>query len=170
MTAPKSLPCAIKRAPFCCSIAMSPAVPEGARTIGRPSLAEIIPGLSITDPDSLSTVRTITAINTGLKPWTADNYDFSFEAYGIKGAVASVGLFRNKDIKNFFGTIRTGATVELLNEFGLSDDYLDYDASPRRTLGRLPSKATNSAGSKSCIFCPHGPPASRCLATRPSLA
>ncbi len=105
-----------------------------ARTIGRPSLAEIIPGLSITDPDSLSTVRTITAINTGLKPWTADNYDFSFEAYGIKGAVASVGLFR-KDIKNFFGTIRTPANVELLNEFGLSDDYLDYDVITKANFG-----------------------------------
>jgi iron complex outermembrane recepter protein len=37
-----------------------------AKTIGRPRLAEIIPGISITDPESASIARTITVTNTGL--------------------------------------------------------------------------------------------------------
>lgn len=57
-----------------------------AQTIGRPRLSEIIPGIAITDPESASIVRTISVINTGLKPWTADNYDLSFEVYNIKGS------------------------------------------------------------------------------------
>ena len=86
-----------------------------AKTIGRPTLAEIIPGITITDPDSPATTRTITAINAGLNPWTANSYDLTFELYELKGATASVSLFR-KDISNFFGSVRTPATPALLAE------------------------------------------------------
>ena len=44
---------------------------------------------------------TITVNNTGLKPWTGDNYDLSLETYQIKGGSGSIGIFR-KDIKDFF--------------------------------------------------------------------
>jgi iron complex outermembrane recepter protein len=66
--------------------------------------------------------------NPSLQPWTADNYDLTLEAYNLKGAVASIGVFR-KDITNFFGSTRTPVTPELLEQYGLSDDplYLDYD-------------------------------------------
>ncbi len=106
-----------------------------AKTIGRPTLAEIIPGITITDPDSPATTRTITAINAGLNPWTANSYDLTFELYELKGATASVSLFR-KDISNFFGSVRTPATPALLAEFGLPEDYLAYDVLTKRNFGQ----------------------------------
>lgn len=105
-----------------------------AKTIGRPNFPEIIPGLTITDPDATTVNKVITVVNSGLKPWSADNFDLSLEVYEVKGAVASVSLFR-KDLKDFFGSTRTDATLETLAEFGLSDDYLDYDIVTKRNIG-----------------------------------
>ncbi|MSU48190.1 MAG: TonB-dependent receptor [Opitutus sp.] len=105
-----------------------------AKTIGRPTLSEIISGITVTDPDSPAATRTITAINAGLSPWTANNYDLTVELYDQKGATASVSLFR-KDLSNFFGTVRTPATPALLAEFGLTDDYLAYDVLTKRNFG-----------------------------------
>ena len=97
-----------------------------ARTIGRPDLNFIIPSRSITDPSAAEANRTITTTNAALKPWTADNYDLSVETYSVKGATVSASLFR-KNISGFFVTTRSDATLPLLTEMGLSDDYLDYD-------------------------------------------
>ena len=97
-----------------------------ASTIGRPDLASIIPSRVVTDPSLAEAARTITTNNAALKPWTADNYDFSVETYSVKGATVSASLFR-KNITGFFVSTRTDATLALLNEMGLSDDYLDYD-------------------------------------------
>ncbi|MBM3852435.1 MAG: hypothetical protein FJ399_04685 [Verrucomicrobia bacterium] len=97
-----------------------------AATIGRPNISFIIPSRSITDPAAAESNRTITTTNAGLEPWTADNYDLSFESYSVKGATLSASLFRKK-ITGFFISRRTDATLELLTEMGLSDDYLDYD-------------------------------------------
>jgi TonB-dependent receptor len=95
-----------------------------AKTIGRPSLTSIIPGITLSDPSAA--VRTASVVNAGLGPWTANNYDLSFEAYGVKGAVVSASLFK-KNVKNFFVDTRMPATLELLQNFGLTDDYLDYE-------------------------------------------
>ncbi|MBI5692811.1 MAG: TonB-dependent receptor [Verrucomicrobia bacterium] len=97
-----------------------------AATIGRPDLNFIIPSRSITDPGAVEANRTITTTNAGLEPWTADNFDLSFESYSVKGATIAVSLFR-KDITGFFTSRRSDATPALLAEMGLSDDYLDYD-------------------------------------------
>ncbi|MBI5770513.1 MAG: TonB-dependent receptor [Verrucomicrobia bacterium] len=97
-----------------------------AATIGRPDVGNIIPSRSVTDPSAAEVNRTITTTNAGLLPWTADNYDLSFESYSVKGATIAVSLFR-KNITNFFKSTRTDATLPLLAEMGLSDDYLDYD-------------------------------------------
>ena len=105
-----------------------------AKTIGRPNFTEVIPSITASDPTAAPGSRTVTVINSGLKPWTADNYDLSLEAYGIKGAVAALSLFR-KDITDFFGSTRTAATPELLAEFGLSDEFLTYDIITKRNAG-----------------------------------
>jgi TonB-dependent receptor len=97
-----------------------------AATIGRPNLSFIIPSRTVTDPSSAEATRTITTTNAALEPWTADNWDLSFESYSVKGATLSVSLFR-KNITGFFVTTRTDATPALLADMGLSDDYLDYD-------------------------------------------
>jgi TonB-dependent receptor len=101
-----------------------------AATIGRPDINFIIPSRSITDPAAAETARTITTTNAALQPWTADNYDFSLESYSVKGATLSASLFR-KNITGFFVSTRTDATLPLLAEMGLSDDYLDYDVITR---------------------------------------
>lgn len=105
-----------------------------AATIGRPDFPDIIPGVTITSPDSTSANRIITAVNSGLKPWTANNYDLSLEAYAVKGGTASISLFR-KDIKNFFAGTRSAATIESLTELGLTEDYLDYDIVTKKNGG-----------------------------------
>jgi TonB-dependent receptor len=97
-----------------------------ARTIGRPDVSFIVPSRSVSDPSAAEASRVITTTNAGLKPWTADNYDLSLEAYGAKGATFSASLFR-KDISGFFVSTRSDATLAVLTEMGLSDDYLDYD-------------------------------------------
>jgi hypothetical protein len=48
--------------------------------------------------------------------------------------VASASVFR-KDLKDFFGSTREPATIETLEAFGFSDDYLDYDIVTKRNVG-----------------------------------
>ncbi len=95
-----------------------------AGTIGRPDLSFIIPGTSIPDPSSAT--RTITVVNTGLQPWTADNYDLTLESYEYQGATVSLSGFR-KDMSKFFTSVRVPATQALLDQYGLPDDLLTGD-------------------------------------------
>lgn len=92
-----------------------------AKTIGRPDLSFITPGTSISDPSAAA--PTITVINTGLQPWTANNYDLTLESYEFKGATMAVSGFR-KEISKFFTSVRVPATQALLDQFGLPDDLL----------------------------------------------
>ncbi len=124
-----------------------------ARTIGRPSIGEISPAITVTDPDAAAANRTITAVNTGLKPWTADNFDLSFEAYGLKGAVASASLFR-KNIKNFFGATRSPATLALLADYGLPDDYLDYEIISKANFGEASVEGYELSWRQTLFFLP----------------
>jgi iron complex outermembrane receptor protein len=108
-----------------------------AKTISRPNLDQIIPGMTVTDPNTANTNNLLITINnTGLNPWSAENYDLGLEYYfGKNGSnVISVGGFK-KDIKDFFGSARVDATPELLESFGLDDTYLNYDVSYRTNAG-----------------------------------
>ena len=107
-----------------------------AQTIGRPDLNNILPGITITDVTATPGNRLITVVNTGLTPWTSSNYDLSLESYAIKGAIASVGVFK-KDIQNFFGATRYRATPELLTSLDLpvEQEYLDYDVVTTMNVG-----------------------------------
>lgn len=78
---------------------------------------------------------TITINNTGLKPWMADAYDLSFEKYFTNNGLASIGFFR-KNVANFFGAVRRTATAEALAEFGLPDDYVNYDIATTSNVGQ----------------------------------
>lgn len=106
-----------------------------ARTIGRPNFPEILPGVTATDPDAPAGSRTVTVVNTALRPWTSNNYDLSLEMYEMKGAVASLSLFR-KDVTDFFGSTRVAATRELLADLDLDDEYLGYDIITKQNVGR----------------------------------
>lgn len=105
-----------------------------AKTIGRPDLNQIIPGVTVADPTSTDANRTLNVVNAGLLPWETNAFDVSVEAYIIKGVTASVGVFQ-KNIKNFFGSTRTAATAELLSQYGLSDDYIGYDLVTTTNIG-----------------------------------
>jgi TonB-dependent receptor len=90
-----------------------------ARTIGRPDLSFITPGTVISDPSAAA--PTITVVNTGLQPWTSDNYDLTLESYEYRGATLAVSGFR-KEISRFFTSVRVPATQALLDQFGLPDE------------------------------------------------
>lgn len=96
-----------------------------ARTIGRPNVNLIVPGVVISEPTAAN--PTITVVNSGLKPWTANNFDVSIESYLLKGGFGSVGAFR-KNIRGFFVSTASTATPELLENYGipLSDTFLNY--------------------------------------------
>ena len=95
-----------------------------AKTYGRPDFSDIVPNTSVQETDFGSSIPDPTAIpgkittrNTGLRPWTADNYDLSLEYYTPQGGIFSAGVFR-KEIQNFFGDtvkIATAADLELLD-------------------------------------------------------
>ena len=87
-----------------------------ARTIGRPDFGNIIP--SVVAPDLSGTSLLITVNNPALKPWEANNYDLSLEYYFKQAGVLSLGAFR-KDFSNFFGSVTTPATADMLAKYGL---------------------------------------------------
>ncbi len=105
-----------------------------AKTIGRPDMSFITPGSTISDPDIAS--PTITVNNPNLRPWTANNFDLSVESYNFKGGFGSVGVF-HKEINNFFGTVRSQATPELLATYGLEFDpsLANYSVATRTNEG-----------------------------------
>ena len=102
-----------------------------AKTYGRPDFSNIVPNATITendiefstDPNAIP--GNITVRNTGLKPWIAQNYDLSAEYYTENGGLITAGVFR-KDIANFFGTLQTRATADILDDFGLDARYLGW--------------------------------------------
>ncbi|MBI5692461.1 MAG: TonB-dependent receptor [Verrucomicrobia bacterium] len=102
-----------------------------ARTYGRPDFASIVPNATITEADlpegadPSAIPGNISVRNTGLKPWTAENYDLSAEYYTASGGLITGGVFR-KDITDFFGTLQTRATAEILDEFGLDQRYVGW--------------------------------------------
>jgi TonB-dependent receptor len=111
-----------------------------ARSYGRPDFADIIPSLAadeadvddITDP-SQSRGR-INLTNTGLLPWTADNYDVSLEYYTTKGGLFSAGVFL-KEVKDFFGTSAKIATEADLAEIGLDARYVGWQLNTKYNSG-----------------------------------
>ena len=106
-----------------------------AKTYGRPDFVNIVPNATIDEtdfndniPDPGGIPGRITSRNTGLRPWTADNFDLSLEYYTEQGGLLSAGVFR-KDIRDFFGAavkIATAADLELL---GLDPRYLGWQVS-----------------------------------------
>jgi TonB-dependent receptor len=103
-----------------------------ARSYGRPNFNEIIPNTSVTEldltPAQVATAPfpgTISVTNPGLKPWTADNFDFSLEHYTAKGGVFSAVAFV-KNIRGFFADSVSLATAADLDRLGLDPEYLGW--------------------------------------------
>lgn len=110
-----------------------------AKTFGRPDLGSIIPNTTIDENDNPnpppgSSPGNITYTNSGLKPYSAKNYDFSIEYYFPKGGLISAGVFR-KDLTDFFGSINTAATPAILDALGLDQRYVGWNVSSRLNVG-----------------------------------
>jgi iron complex outermembrane recepter protein len=125
-----------------------------ARTIGRPNVSFIIPGVTISEPDVQN--PTITVTNPGLKPWVADNFDLSLESYNVKGGFGQIGVFQ-KNLSNFFGSVRTHVTPELLAFYGLPDDGSldDYEFATRENIGDATIRGFEASYRQSLEFLPH---------------
>ncbi len=115
-----------------------------AKTYGRPDFANIIPNTLVDEtdfndniPDPTGIPGRITSRNTGLRPWTADNFDLSLEYYTQQGGLFSVGAFR-KEIRNFFGAAVKIATATDLELLELDPRYVGWQIS---TTYNLPGAA-----------------------------
>jgi len=113
-----------------------------ARTYGRPNFNEVIPNATINESDLTEEQMqdpailpgSITVRNTGLKPWTADNYDLSLEFYSQQGGLFSAGVFQ-KEIRDFFGARVKIATAEDLDMVGLDRKYVGWNLSTKFNSG-----------------------------------
>jgi iron complex outermembrane receptor protein len=79
-------------------------------------------------PDPTQIPGRIISRNTGLRPWTADNFDLSLEYYTPQGGILSVGAFR-KDIRDFFGDTVKLATAADLEALDLDPRYVGWQIS-----------------------------------------
>ena len=111
-----------------------------AKTYGRPNFSEIIPNATISENDQgdeddpTAVTGNINLRNTGLRPWSADNYDLSLEYYTPQGGVISGGAFV-KEVKDFFGNDVRIATEADLQDFGLPLRYLGWRITSRFNSG-----------------------------------
>ena len=107
-----------------------------AQTYGRPNLNSIIPTATVDeadlDGDQLGNPTVvqgnITVTNTGLRPWSADNYDLSIEYYTKNGGLFGAGVFL-KEIRDFFSDTVRVATAADVEEFGLDQRYIGWRVS-----------------------------------------
>lgn len=99
-----------------------------AKTIGRPDYANIIPNTDINYDDSNPSTGFITIRNTALKPWTADNFDFSLEYYFKKGGLVSAGVFQ-KNLADFWVTQGGTVTQALADELGIGSEFVGWSVS-----------------------------------------
>lgn len=101
-----------------------------AKTMGRPDYANIIPATTVNEDniDPVNNPGTLTTRNTGLKPWSADNYDLSLEYYFKHNGFLSVGVFQ-KNITNFFES--RGGTVDaaLAETLGIGPEFIGWGVS-----------------------------------------
>ncbi len=126
-----------------------------ARTIGRPELTSILPGTTFSA--TTANPQTITINNTGLQPWTANNYDLTFESYLFKGGVGSIGVFE-KDIHKFFEAWQTPATPELLALYGIEGgvEGVDYQVITKQNgTGKTQIRGFEFNYKQDLAFLPH---------------
>lgn len=108
-----------------------------AKTYGRPNFRDVIPNASVNendDDDPSGIEGTITLRNTGLRPWTAHNFDLSLEYYTIHGGLFGASVFY-KDISGFFGTLAKVATPTDLALLGLGPEYVGWQVNSTINAG-----------------------------------
>lgn len=104
-------------------------------SVGRPNFNQYAGGITLPDTTSApSTSNRITVNNAGIKAWSAKSTKVSLEYYFKNVGVFSIGAYR-RDFTNFFGSIVTDATPELLALYGLDPSlYTPYQVSTQYNL------------------------------------
>ena len=105
-----------------------------ARTIARPDMAFIMPRAAVATADNANGQREITVVETGLTPWTANNYDLSLETYLSKDSYGSLSFFQ-KDIDDFFGQSSRPATPAEVALYGGDPALTNYVIVKRMNAG-----------------------------------
>jgi TonB-dependent receptor len=100
-----------------------------AKTMGRPDYTNIIPNTTVNEDntDPVNNPGTLTIRNTGLKPWTANNYDLSVEYYFKNSGYVSAGIF-HKDITNFFDAVNRTVDAALAEQLGIGPEFIGWGA------------------------------------------
>ena len=98
-------------------------------SIGRPSLGDLVPTLSVSDAE-----HTVTLDNPSLKPQYADSTDVTLEYYLKPMGMISVGLFR-KDLTDFVFRQEMGV-VGAGPDNGFGGQYAGYDLISNGNGGR----------------------------------
>ncbi len=111
-----------------------------ASTYGRPDFSNIVPNSTIDEADLDDDTADPTLVrgrinvrNTGLKPWTGDNYDVSIEYYTAQGGLISGGAFL-KEIQDFWGTGVRVATAQNLEDLGIDPRYEGWELTTQFNL------------------------------------
>jgi TonB-dependent receptor len=104
-----------------------------AKTMGRPDYTNILPFTTIDDNenfdfDPTASPGSLTIRNTGLQPWSADNYDLSLEYYFKKSGYLSAGIFQ-KEISNFFQSQGGTVTAGLAEQLGIGPEFIGWGVS-----------------------------------------
>lgn len=111
-----------------------------AKTYGRPNFRDIIPSATVNENDvdqsagSTAVKGTIRVTNTGLLPWSADNYDLSLEYYSELGGLFGASWF-HKDLKDFFGTLAKVANASDVELLGLGPEYIGWQVNSTINAG-----------------------------------
>jgi TonB-dependent receptor len=128
-----------------------------ARTLGRPEFSNVIPNATIDEADTPpapgGSPGNITLRNTGLKPWTADNWDLSLEYYFGKGGVLSAGVFR-KDLENFWGAVNQPLTPALAATLDIDPRYVGWNVSSLINAGSARVTGVEGNFTKTLDFLP----------------
>jgi len=97
-----------------------------AKTLGRPDFSNIIPiaHYNVTNDTEGDYYTRIQTSNPALKPYTAHNFDLSFEYYFKNGGMASAGLFYKK-VNNAFGNQTVAGTPEMLSDMGINNMFVN---------------------------------------------
>lgn len=101
-----------------------------AKTFGRPDYVNIIPATTVDadDNDPINNPGTLTTRNTGLKPWTGQNFEASLEYYPKVGGVVSAGAF-TKSLSDFWETRSGTLDAALAEELGFDERYIGWGVS-----------------------------------------
>lgn len=94
------------------------------RTLGRPNLGSVIPGVTIPEPSIGVAQEVISVTNSALKPWTADSYAVGLEYYfeGRSSGSLSIRTYQ-REVTNFFVSVDRDMTPEFMTDYDLSAEY-----------------------------------------------